>query len=339
MTTNRREFIAGTGAAIASLTSLAAFGNRNAVVAAAPDVRAALSRIAEDMLIDYPENATSLGIDTSPRAALKARLTDRSADGQHAIAKRVAERLARLKSVDASKLEDAVRVDLDVVRTAHETATDGFAFPYGDVALLNSNWSWRNAPYVVAQNTGAFLEIPSLLEEQHTLTTREDAEAYLERLTAYAGQIDGETGRLKAARAQSVIAPDFILDKTLAQLKLARSGDVADWPFIAFLAKKTKDLRARLCRQGHKDCDRRDRPGPRTPVRGAGGAPQTGNLGRRRVEAAAGRCLLRMGAARRDHDAHDAGRDSRAWPGGAQGAPGGDGHDPEGPGPDAGHGR
>ena len=55
------------------------------------------------------------------------------------------------------------------MRTAHETAAEGFAFPYGDVALLNSNWSWRNAPYVVAQNTGAFLEIPSLLEEQHTL--------------------------------------------------------------------------------------------------------------------------------------------------------------------------
>ena len=55
------------------------------------------------------------------------------------------------------------------MRTAHEFALEGFAFPYGDVALLNSNWSWRNAPYVVAQNTGAFLEIPSMLDEQHTV--------------------------------------------------------------------------------------------------------------------------------------------------------------------------
>ena len=39
-----------------------------------------------------------------------------------------------------------------------------------------------------------------------------------------------------------MIAPDFILDKTLAQLKLARGGNVADWPFIASFAKKTKDL-------------------------------------------------------------------------------------------------
>ena len=165
MTTSRREFIAGTGAALAALSGLTACAKRDTAITAADP----LAGIADEMLADYPENATGLGIDTGPRAALKARLTDRSADGQQAIAKRVAERLARLKSVDASRLEDAARVDLDVVRTAHETATEGFAFPYGDVALLNSNWSWRNAPYVVAQNTGAFLEIPSLLEEQHTL--------------------------------------------------------------------------------------------------------------------------------------------------------------------------
>jgi hypothetical protein len=129
MTTNRREFIAATGATIAALSGLPACGRREPV----PDVASQLADLAEDLLVDYPENATALGI------------------------------------------------DLDVVRTAHETAAEGFRFPYGDVAQLNSNWSWRNAPYVVAQNTGAFLEIPGLLEEQHAVASREDAEAYLAR--------------------------------------------------------------------------------------------------------------------------------------------------------------
>jgi uncharacterized protein (DUF885 family) len=71
------------------------------------------------------------------------------------------------------------------------------------VALLNSNWSWRNAPYVVAQNTGAFLEIPGMLDEQHTVETRADADAYLARMEAYAGQLDGETGRLQARRRRT----------------------------------------------------------------------------------------------------------------------------------------
>src|SRR5688572_8879871 len=248
MTATRREFIAGTGAAIAALSSLAACAKREAAPAAVDP----LAGIADEMLADYPENATSLVIDNGARAGLKARLTDRSSAGQQAIARRVAERLASLGKVDAATLDDAARIDLDVVRTAHETATDGFAFPYGDVALLNSNWSWRNAPYVVAQNTGAFLEIPSLLEEQHTVATREDAEAYLSRLSAYGGQLDGETERLKAAGSQGVIAPDFILDKTPAQLKLARGGNVADWPFIASFAKKTKDLPGDFAAQAAK---------------------------------------------------------------------------------------
>jgi uncharacterized protein (DUF885 family) len=238
MGSNRREFIAGTGAAIAALSSLAACAKREA----APAIEDPLAGIADELLADYPENATSLGIDIGARAGLKARLTDRSAAGQEAIAKRVAERLASRKKVDAGTLDEAARIDLDVVRTAHETAAEGFAFPYGEVALLNSNWSWRNAPYVVAQNTGAFLEIPSFLEEQHTVTTVDDADAYLARISAYAGQLDGETGRLKAAAGQGVIAPDFILDKTIAQLRIARGGNVAEWPFVASFAKKTKDL-------------------------------------------------------------------------------------------------
>jgi uncharacterized protein (DUF885 family) len=245
MNSNRREFIAGTGAALATMTGLGACARKPAEV----DVPALLAGFAEEMLADYPENATALGIDTGTRAALKSRLSDRSSAGQREIAQRVALRIERLNVVNAASLDEAARVDLDVVRTAHETAAEGFGFPYGEVALLNQNWSWRNAPYVVAQNTGAFLEIPSLLEEQHTVAARADAEAYLERLSAYAGQIDGETGRLKSAAAQGVIAPDFILDKTLAQLRLARGGEPAEWPIVASFARKSASLGADFASQ------------------------------------------------------------------------------------------
>jgi uncharacterized protein (DUF885 family) len=237
MTTSRREFIAGTGAAIA-LAHLPA--------RAAEDTDAAANKLiaeyAEELLVDYPESATSLGIDKDKRSGLKAKLQDRSAAGQQAIAKRIAKRLDRLKTIDTARLGEAARIDVDVVRTAHEFAAQGFALPYGDSALLNSSWSYRNAPYVVAQNTGAFLEIPSMLDEQHTVETTADAHAYLARLEAYAGQLDGETGRLKAAAAQNVIAPDFLLDKTLAQIKIARGGKIADWSLVQSLARRTKNM-------------------------------------------------------------------------------------------------
>jgi uncharacterized protein (DUF885 family) len=238
MTTSRRDFIVGAGAAIAAANLPArAAGTSND--AAAEKV---LAELAEELLVDYPENATALGIDNGARAGLKSRLTDRSAAGQAAIAKRVAKRLERLKAIDTSTLGDAARIDVDVMRTAHEFAAEGFAFPYGDTAVLNQSWSWRNAPYVVAQNTGAFLEIPGMLDDSHTVESRADADAYLARMEAYAGQLDGETGRLKSAAAQNVIAPDFLLDKTLRQIRIARSGNVADWSLVTSLAKRTKSM-------------------------------------------------------------------------------------------------
>lgn len=238
MSPNRRDFVIGTGATIAAT-------HLNAEAADSARSRTAeplLSDITEELLVDYPESATQLGIDKGARAALKARLADRSAAGQKVIAQRVAKRIERLKAIDTAALGDAARIDVDVMRTAHEFALDGFAFPYGDMALLNSQWSWRNAPYVVAQNTGAFLEIPGMLDEQHTVTTREDADAYLARMEAYAGQLDGETGRLKDAAAQNVVAPDFLLDKTLSQIRIARGGNIADWTLVASLAKKTREM-------------------------------------------------------------------------------------------------
>jgi uncharacterized protein (DUF885 family) len=237
MTINRRDFIASTGAALVA-SNLPACSSKDPNV----DVDQLLAEFAEELLIDYPETATGLGIDNGKRAALKSKLADRSAAGQRSIQNRVLKRLETLKAIDGQNLNDATRINVEVMRTAHEFAADGFAFPYGDCAFLNSNWSWRNAPYVVAQNTGAFLEIPSLLDEQHTVKSREDADAYLARLEAYAGQLNGETDRLRSAAAQGVIAPDFLLDKTLRQLKIARGGNVSDWSLVDSLVRRTKEL-------------------------------------------------------------------------------------------------
>ena len=238
MPPTRREFIASSGAAVAlaGLSARAAGTDGNAAA------EATLAQMTEELLVDYPETATSLGIDTGARAGLKSKLADRSAQGQKDLAQRVAARLARLRAIDTSSLSNDTRINVDVMRTAHEFASEGFEFPYGDVAFLNLTWSWRNAPYVVAQNTGAFLEIPGLLAEQHTIENAADADAYLARLEAYAGQLDGETGRLHAAAAQGVIAPDFLLDKTLNQLRLARSGTIADWSLVTSLTNRTRTM-------------------------------------------------------------------------------------------------
>jgi uncharacterized protein (DUF885 family) len=239
----RRQFLTST-AAIAVLPLLPGCATR-AARGAAPDdaaMQAMLADVAEAMLRDYPENATTLGLDKGSRAGLKARLTDRSLAGQRRLAQAANERLRRLKAVDPSNLSPGARLDLDVIETSHTLAAEGFRFPYGDVVVLNQNLSYRNSPYVVAQNTGAFVEVPDFLDSSHVVENAADAEAYLARLEAYAVVLDGETERLVHNRGLGVIAPDFLLDKTLKQMKSSRAQPTKEWGLVTSLTRRTKTI-------------------------------------------------------------------------------------------------
>jgi uncharacterized protein (DUF885 family) len=51
--------------------------------------------------------------------------------------------------------------------------------------------SWRNTPYAVIQNVGAYLDNPRFLDAEHRTENAADAEVYLARLQSYAKQLDG----------------------------------------------------------------------------------------------------------------------------------------------------
>ncbi|HEY6917245.1 MAG TPA: DUF885 family protein, partial [Allosphingosinicella sp.] len=182
MKIDRRNLLLGAGAAAAVGTLPVCAATLRSRVSGDAAVESLLAEIGEDLLSEYPENATALGIDKGNRAGLKSRLTDRSLGGRRRLAAAAASRLAELKAVDERVLGPGVKTDLEVVRAAHELAVEGFAFPFGDVVSLNQSWSYRNSPYVVAQNTGAFIEYPDFLDSNHVIASPADAEAYLARL-------------------------------------------------------------------------------------------------------------------------------------------------------------
>ncbi|NYT39852.1 DUF885 domain-containing protein [Sphingomonas sp. R-74633] len=236
MDTTRRQLLLGAGSTLA----LAGVPLSACARAAANDgpAQALIDRIAEQMLRDYPETATTLGVDKGKRADLKHQLMDRSLKGQARIAANLRKALADIAKLDLNALSPAMRTHIDVVQASFSNALQGFAFGYGDVAT----GSWRNSPYVVVQNVGAFLDTPRMLDSDHQVANVEDAEAYLDRLESYAEQLDGETERLKRAAAKGVIAPDFLLDKCLKQIKLARSGNPAGWGVVTSLANRTAGM-------------------------------------------------------------------------------------------------
>ncbi len=231
---SRREALAGLAATSAlPLVASSAF----AAPASEAQAKALLDSIGENLLRLSPESATSLGIDVGPRAPMRYRLSDKSAAGQQRVASVIKSDLARAEAIDTSGLSFPVRTSIEVVRSAYRTALQGFAFPYGDVAV----GGYRNTPYVVIQNVGVYIDTPQFLDTDHPVENRADAEAYLARLAQYPRQLDGELDRLRAARARGLVPPKFLLDKAIDQLMIAGKNAFDGGTLVKSLVRRTKE--------------------------------------------------------------------------------------------------
>jgi uncharacterized protein (DUF885 family) len=202
------------------------------------DAHSLLDMFGENLLRLFPESATSLGIDVAARAALRSQLTDRSAEGQRRVAAQLRTDLDRANGFNVSGLTHAERTTYEVVRSAYTTALEGFALPYGDVAV----GGWRNTPYVVIQNVGAYLDIPRFLDSDHPIENAADAEAYLARLQSYPKQLDGELGRMQAARGLGLVPPAFLIDKALGQLALSVKNAREGGTLVESIERRTKNV-------------------------------------------------------------------------------------------------
>ena len=234
----RRQLLATAAAS----TALAACDPRIRTWSDAPpgsSPAATLDGMAEAILQAYPESATSLGLDDGRRAALKAQLTDPSLTGRQARAEAARRRLAVLEGM----ADVPGRLDVAVTRAAHELAVAGYALPYGRVAVLDPNNNYRNSPYVVAQNVGAFVDVPDLLDSKHEVEKPADADAWLLRVQAYAGALEAETERMRHDAGLGVGMPSFLLDKAIAQQAGALARPDAEWTVVTSLAAKARAAR------------------------------------------------------------------------------------------------
>ncbi|MFC4294821.1 DUF885 domain-containing protein [Novosphingobium tardum] len=239
----RRETLLALGAGTAFL-ALPRCSARLATAAApqprngGSDAAALLDEMAWNLLAHDPEQATSKGVDTGVHAGLRSKLADRSQAGREALAATLRRDLARLSALDPAPLDPVARTTAEVVTSAYRTALDGFALPYGDVAV----GGWRNTPYPVIQNVGEYLDAPNLLDADHPVRDATGAEAYLSRLAAIPHNLDGETDRIRSARAMGLVPPSFLLDRTIAQLSQSIADARGGGALVASLTRRTTTI-------------------------------------------------------------------------------------------------
>jgi len=207
-------------------------------VAAAPtasaQLTATLDRTVAAILRESPERCTALGL-TEERAGY--RFIDKLSDASKASTQRyraiLQTAIGELSAIDRSGLSAQENVTVDVVTTSYEYSLANSAFSVGGGA---------GAPYVVTQLTGSYGDLPDFLDSQHPLRTRDEADAYLARLSAYVRVLDQETAIIREDAAAGVIPPDFAIDRALDQMNTFTSTAPAQTVLVQTLVRRLPNV-------------------------------------------------------------------------------------------------
>jgi uncharacterized protein (DUF885 family) len=201
---------------------------------------ALLDRFCTQILHEAPEFATSLAVSEAQAGGRYIdRLSDASKEARHRQLQIAEQALADIQRFDRNSLSAPDKVTYDVVVTALSDGNAASRFDYGGGAT---------GPYAITQLTGAYTGLPDFLASQHPVTNRDQADAYLARLSAYARVLDQEIAVLNEDAAAGVIPPDFTIegrDHRSGAIPLLRTfirGPAAENVLVASFAQKLHDV-------------------------------------------------------------------------------------------------
>jgi uncharacterized protein (DUF885 family) len=234
--TDRRQFLVQSGALVglgvaAALRAPRAFAD--ATPAATQRLDALFDVFMAERFAMNPQLLTSLGLDKDQYAWARSQLNDASLERVAAAKLENASRLTRLHDFGRDGLAGRDLANYDTVEFQMDTFARAAPIAYGDYVR----------PYVVSQLTGSYQEVPTFLDRQHKVESREDAEAYLARLRAFAVVLDQETARVQHDAELKVVPPDFLIERTLAQMGELRSAAPADSILTTSLATRATKLK------------------------------------------------------------------------------------------------
>jgi len=224
---NRRAVLLSTAALLAS-PALAAPAKGGSAL------NTLFDQFMKENLDNSPFTVTQLGLDTGARTYQKSLSDDSSLAGIARNKAITASQLARLTAFDRSALSPKDAVSYDVILYGLKTSAAANArFAYGP--------GGAGQPYILSQLSGSYNQGPSFLDNQHTIQTKADADAYLARLEGFAVLLDQEVETTRHDVARGVIPPDFALAKTLLQMNQLRSPAPEKSPLTESVARRTRE--------------------------------------------------------------------------------------------------
>ncbi len=193
-----------------------------------------LNRQATFFLLERPQILSSVGI-------IEGGFLDRHSDKLDAYslderAKGYAElrsNEAEIRQWDRTELSPQEQLSYDVALWTYDGQLAGEKFPW-----LGANGQL----YPVNQAFGEQKDLPNFLMSQHQLTNAKLARNYVARLRALAAVLDAIDADVARQAKAGVVPPDFIIDRSVDQMKALIASKPEDNPLVATLKTKTAKL-------------------------------------------------------------------------------------------------
>ena len=226
---DRRSFLASTSATAALALLPRTAGAQAATAQGDPRLNAVFDRTFARLLQRAPELATSLGMDKGLNAALKHKLSDESPAAKARDQAELKATIAELTAIKPEGLSADDRLNREVVLyslNANAVAYDRYKL---DSVIR---------PFTITQQGGAYFGTPDFLNSSHTITNAEDCAAYLDRLGAFAAQLDQDTANQREQAGRGYLAPDFSLDLALGQMAALRTPAATESGLATSVSKR-----------------------------------------------------------------------------------------------------
>ncbi|MEM7612315.1 MAG: DUF885 domain-containing protein [Pseudomonadota bacterium] len=188
-----------------------------------------INKITIEQVIDSPELMTMLGaIDNTPLDFHSGRLGDYTKAAEHESLEKLRRARRGLDKYGPDGLDGQELISWQVT-----------AWYFDDLIRLAE---FEYSGYRVNQLSGVTVNLPQFLTDQHVIKNDKSVRRYLSRLRDFGRVLNEVLVRVRDDRANGVVPPDFIIEKSLIGMRAFIAGGVAENPLVTTLPAKLEEI-------------------------------------------------------------------------------------------------
>jgi len=184
-----------------------------------------INKVAIELAIDSPELMTSLGvIDNTPLDFHSGKLADYSKEQDEKSLEKLRKARAGLDKYGPDGLEGQALLSWNITAWFFDDLLRQAEFEYSS--------------YPINQISGVTVNLPSFITDSHVIKNEKSVKRYISRLNEF-GRVLGEVNvRVQEYRDNGVVAPDFVIEKSLLGMRSFIEGGAEENPLVTTLPEK-----------------------------------------------------------------------------------------------------